>query len=130
MSIKLDSTLPDFTVPATSGKTVTLSELAGKKVVIYFYPKDHTPGCTTQGQDFRDLHEEFLAADTLVYAKGEVLGKPRDEADALRMIGLLRDDWHEVYTGVCVIDRSGHEHTGADKTAVHFMPISDDEIRA
>ena len=67
MSIKLDSTLPDFTVPATSGKTVTLSELAGKKVVIYFYPKDHTPGCTTQGQDFRDLHEEFLAADTLVF---------------------------------------------------------------
>ncbi|MEZ2744506.1 peroxiredoxin [Halopseudomonas bauzanensis] len=67
MSIKLDSTLPDFTVPATSGKTVTLSELAGKKVVIYFYPKDHTPGCTTQGQDFRDQHEEFLAADTLVF---------------------------------------------------------------
>ena len=67
MSIKLDSTLPDFTVPATSGKTVTLSELAGKKVVIYFYPKDHTPGCTTEGQDFRDMHEEFLAADTLVF---------------------------------------------------------------
>ncbi|CEA02204.1 bacterioferritin comigratory protein [Pseudomonas saudimassiliensis] len=67
MSIKLDSTLPDFTVPATSGMTVTLSELAGKKVVIYFYPKDHTPGCTTQGQDFRDMHEDFLAADTLVF---------------------------------------------------------------
>src|SRR5690606_9207839 len=67
MSIKLDSTLPDFTVPATSGTTVTLSELAGKKVVIYFYPKDHTPGCTTEGQDFRDLHEDFLAADTLVF---------------------------------------------------------------
>ncbi|TKA93655.1 peroxiredoxin [Halopseudomonas bauzanensis] len=67
MSIKLDSTLPDFTVPATSGKTVTLSELAGKKVVIYFYPKDHTPGCTTQGQAFRDMHDQFLAADTLVF---------------------------------------------------------------
>lgn len=67
MTIKVDSTLPDFTVPATSGTTVTLSELAGKKVVIYFYPKDHTPGCTTQGQDFRDMHEEFLAADTLVF---------------------------------------------------------------
>lgn len=67
MSIKLDSTLPDFTVPATSGKTVTLSELASKKVVIYFYPKDHTPGCTTQGQDFRDMHDQFLAADTLVF---------------------------------------------------------------
>ena len=72
----------------------------------------------------------IMAADTLVYAKGEVLGKPRDAADAMRMIGLLRDDWHEVYTGVCVIDRSGREHTGADKTAVRFIPISDDEMRA
>ena len=72
MSIKPDSTLPDFTVQATSSKTVTLSELAGNKVVIYFYPKDHTPGCTTQGQDFRDMHEQFLAADTVV------LGVSRD----------------------------------------------------
>ena len=67
MSIKPDSTLPDFTLHATSRKTVTLSELAGNKVVIYFYPKDHTPGCTTQGQDFRDMHEQFLAADTVVF---------------------------------------------------------------
>lgn len=67
MSIKVDSPLPDFTVPATSGKSITLSELTGKKVVIYFYPKDHTPGCTTEGQNFRDLHEDFLAADTLVF---------------------------------------------------------------
>lgn len=67
MSIKVDSPLPDFTAPATSGKSITLSELTGKKVVIYFYPKDHTPGCTTEGQNFRDLHEDFLAADTLVF---------------------------------------------------------------
>ncbi|SDR86919.1 peroxiredoxin Q/BCP [Halopseudomonas litoralis] len=72
MSIKPDSTLPDFTAQATSGKTITLSELTGKKLVLYFYPKDHTPGCTTQGQDFRDMHEQFLAADTLV------LGVSRD----------------------------------------------------
>lgn len=67
MTIKVDSALPDFTAQATSDKAVTLSELAGKKVVIYFYPKDHTPGCTTEGQDFRDMHEQFLAADTLVF---------------------------------------------------------------
>ncbi|NLY57809.1 MAG: peroxiredoxin [Gammaproteobacteria bacterium] len=67
MSIKVDTPLPDFTAPATSGITVTLSELAGKKVIIYFYPKDHTPGCTTEGQDFRDMHQQFLAADTLVF---------------------------------------------------------------
>ena len=67
MSIKVDTPLPDFTAHATSNTTFTLSELAGKKVVIYFYPKDHTPGCTTEGQNFRDMHEQFLAADTLVF---------------------------------------------------------------
>ena len=67
MSIKVGTALPEFTAHATSGKTVTLSELAGKKVVIYFYPKDDTPGCTTEGHDFRDAHEQFLAADTLVF---------------------------------------------------------------
>ena len=66
MSIKVDPPLPDFTAHAPSNTTFTLSELAGKKVVIYFYPKDHTPGCTTEGQNFRDMHEDFLAADTLV----------------------------------------------------------------
>lgn len=71
-----------------------------------------------------------LAADTLVYAKGEVLGKPRNEADAIRMLSILRDDLHEVHTGVCVIDSAGLEHIAEDKTLVRFIPISDEEIKA
>ncbi|WP_304640356.1 peroxiredoxin [Pseudomonas sp.] len=67
MSVELDKKVPDFTAEATSGTSVSLSELAGRKVVIYFYPKDNTPGCTTQGQDFRDMHDQFLAADTVVF---------------------------------------------------------------
>ena len=67
MSIKVDTPLADFTAHATSNTTITLAALAGKKVVIYFYPKDHTPGCTTEGQNFRDMHEDFLATDTLVF---------------------------------------------------------------
>ncbi len=62
----LDTTVPDFTLPATSGQTFRLSEQAGKTVVIYFYPKDSTPGCTTQGQNFRDLYAEFTAAGAVV----------------------------------------------------------------
>ena len=50
---------PDFELQATGGGTVRLSELRGRPVVVYFYPKDHTPGCTTQGQDFRNLHARF-----------------------------------------------------------------------
>ena len=62
----LDTQLPDFTLPATSGTTFKLSEQAGKNVVIYFYPKDSTPGCTTQGQNFRDLRAEFAAVNTVI----------------------------------------------------------------
>ena len=62
----LDQKLADFSLPTTSGQTFTLSQQAGKQVVIYFYPKDSTPGCTTQGQNFRDLHEEFVKAGAVV----------------------------------------------------------------
>ncbi|NML26104.1 peroxiredoxin [Zoogloea dura] len=63
----LDQAAPDFSLPATGGQAITLSALKGHKVVLYFYPKDSTPGCTTESQQFRDLHGEFLAADTLVF---------------------------------------------------------------
>lgn len=62
----LDSKIPDFSLPATSGTTFKLAEHSGKIVVIYFYPKDSTPGCTTQGQNFRDLHAEFAAANAVI----------------------------------------------------------------
>ena len=62
----LDTQAPDFTLPATGSTTFKLSEQAGKNVVVYFYPKDSTPGCTTQGQNFRDLHEQFTAVDTVI----------------------------------------------------------------
>ena len=53
---------PDFTLPATGGQTVTLSALRGRKRVIYFYPKDNTPGCTNETRDFGALQGEFAAA--------------------------------------------------------------------
>ena len=62
----LDTPIPDFSLPATSGATFNLAAQAGKVVVIYFYPKDSTPGCTTQGQNFRDLHDQFVAANAVV----------------------------------------------------------------
>jgi len=58
---------PDFSLPATSGQEITLSSLQGGKVVLYFYPKDSTPGCTNESKDFRDLHEDFLAAGCKVF---------------------------------------------------------------
>jgi peroxiredoxin Q/BCP len=57
--------VPDFTVPATGGD-FTLSVHRGHPVVLYFYPRDNTPGCTTQAQQFRDLHAEFVKAGCVV----------------------------------------------------------------
>ncbi|MFC7372320.1 thioredoxin-dependent thiol peroxidase [Fictibacillus iocasae] len=57
---------PDFALPASDGRNVSLSEYKGKNIVLYFYPKDMTPGCTTQACDFRDLHEDFSGLDTVV----------------------------------------------------------------
>jgi peroxiredoxin Q/BCP len=64
--VTLGKAVPDFRLPATGNKTVSLSELKGKNVVFYFYPKDNTPGCTLEGQDFRDLHDKFKRANTVV----------------------------------------------------------------
>lgn len=67
MHVELNKPVPDFSAQATGEQTVTPASLAGKTVVIYFYPKDNTPGCTTEGQDFRDAHAEFAAANTVIY---------------------------------------------------------------
>jgi peroxiredoxin Q/BCP len=68
----LDTPIPDFSLPATSNTVFRLSEKAGKVQVIYFYPKDSTPGCTTESQQFRDLHDAFAAVNA------EILGISRD----------------------------------------------------
>ncbi|MDH1011726.1 peroxiredoxin [Pseudomonas nicosulfuronedens] len=67
MAVELNKPVADFQAPATSGVEFRLSELKGKQVVLYFYPKDSTPGCTTEGQGFRDRIEDFAKANTLVF---------------------------------------------------------------
>lgn len=57
----------DFSAQATSEQSVSLSALHGQQVVIYFYPKDNTPGCTTEGQEFRDAFADFQTANTVIF---------------------------------------------------------------
>jgi peroxiredoxin Q/BCP len=57
---------PDFSLPATDDKTLTLAGLRGRNVVLYFYPKDSTPGCTNEGQAFRDRVDAFAEANTVI----------------------------------------------------------------
>ncbi len=68
----LGSLIPDFALPATGGQPLRLSDFRGLWVVLYFYPKDATPGCTLEGQDFTRLHSQFKRLNA------EVLGVSRD----------------------------------------------------
>lgn len=65
--VEIDKEIPEFTAHATSETEVTKDALKGHKTVIYFYPKDNTPGCTTEGQEFRDAIEDFKKANTIIY---------------------------------------------------------------
>jgi len=64
--VQVGQAVPDIELAASNGETVKLSQFRGKKVVLYFYPKDQTPGCTQEACDFRDAHQNFDAADTVI----------------------------------------------------------------
>jgi thioredoxin-dependent peroxiredoxin len=67
MTPVLNKNLPEFEALATSGVKFTPQAFAGKTVVLYFYPKDHTPGCTTEAMQFRDKHKDFVKAGAVVF---------------------------------------------------------------
>lgn len=74
MALDIGDKLPDLTLPANGGREVSFKDYKGKKLVIYFYPKDNTPGCTQEGQDFRDLYRQFqkIGADIVGISKDSV----------------------------------------------------------
>ena len=72
MSLHIGDTVPDIETPATGGRTLKPSDFRGQNLVLYFYPKASTPGCTQEGQDFRDAAASFAAANTVI------LGASRD----------------------------------------------------
>ncbi|MGG4034459.1 thioredoxin-dependent thiol peroxidase [Paenibacillus cisolokensis] len=64
--VEIGREVPDFTLPASNGADVSLSDFRGKKVVLYFYPKDMTPGCTQESCDFRDANAAFADRNTVI----------------------------------------------------------------
>jgi len=70
--VTIGKKVANFSLPATGDKTVSLKDFKGKNLVVYFYPKDNTPGCTLEGQNFRDLYPRFVEAGT------DILGVSRD----------------------------------------------------
>lgn len=76
MPVKVGDTAPDFTLTAQNGSTVSLQDFRGKNVVLYFYPKDDTPGCTTESCAFRDQYEVFKSIGA------EVIGVSADSSES------------------------------------------------
>lgn len=66
MTIQISSAAPVFTLPSDSGQPISLADFKGKNVILYFYPKDDTSGCTAQACNFRDMHPDFTAAETII----------------------------------------------------------------
>lgn len=123
--MKSGDRIPDLTLPATGGKDIALKGFKGKPLVIYFYPKDNTPGCTQEGQDFRDLYPKFRKAGA------EILGISRDSVRSHENFAtkyefpfaLLSDSDEAACTAFDVIKEKslyGRKYMGVDRSTFLF----------
>ncbi len=89
---------PSFTLPNEQGERISLSDFAGKKVILYFYPKDMTPGCTTEACDFRDAHADFSDLNAVVVGVSpDPAARHTKFIDKYELpFSLLADEDHEV----------------------------------
>lgn len=121
MSVEIGQLAPDFTLQANNDDRVKLSNFRGKNVVLYFYPKDMTPGCTTEACDFRDHHESFEGLDTVI------LGVSPDQIDRHKKFIekynlpflLLADEDHavaELYDSWKLKKNFGKEYMGIERS--------------
>ena len=118
---------PEFTLTTDSGETVRLSDLRGKPVVLYFYPKDDTPGCTKQACDIRDSWVEFQRAGALVYGVS-----PDGEASHAKFkskyglpFPLLADEGHQVSEAYGVWKQksfAGRKYMGVERSTFVVAP--------
>ncbi|SDM54028.1 thioredoxin-dependent thiol peroxidase [Bacillus sp. OK048] len=121
MTIEIGKQAPDFTLQAHNGETIKLSSLKGTTIVLYFYPKDMTPGCTTEACDFRDQVVQFTEVDAVI------LGISPDPVDRHQKFAekyglpflLLADPEHQVAEeyGVWKLKKNfGKEYMGIERS--------------
>jgi peroxiredoxin Q/BCP len=94
MKIEVGNAIPDFNFTATNGLSGKFSQFKGKKVVLYFYPKDSTPGCTIESQGFRDHFEEFEAVNTIIFgiSKDKLASHEKFKAKQCMPFELINDE--------------------------------------
>ncbi|MFK8081207.1 MAG: peroxiredoxin [Granulosicoccus sp.] len=102
---QLNKAAPEFDLPATSDQTISLASLKGSKVVLYFYPRDATPGCTTESQNFRDAIEHFTQAGAVVLgiSQDSVASHEKFKAKQAMPFELLSDESGEICNAYDVI---------------------------
>ena len=121
MSVTIGDKAPAFDLPTDGGGQMKLSDLKGKTVVLYFYPKDSTPGCTTEGNDFTELHGEFEKAGAVILGASKDSVKRHDNFKAKQgfPFTLLSDEdgvLCEAY-GVWVLKKNyGREYMGIERS--------------
>jgi nucleoside triphosphate pyrophosphatase len=101
------------------------SRRAGEDAVTYV---KRVARAKAEGSALRAPGSTILGADTVVVIENEILGKPRDDEDARRMLRLLRDRWHQVLTGVALVNEAGSSKVAHEVTEVRFAAMSEDEI--
>lgn len=127
MTIEIGSVAPDLELVADNGEKMTLSDYKGKYIVLYFYPKDMTPGCTTEACDFRDQHQSFADLNAIILG---VSPDPQDKHQKFKEkhdlpFQLLVDDEHklaEAY-GVWKLKKNfGKEYMGIERSTFIIDP--------
>jgi thioredoxin-dependent peroxiredoxin len=123
MTLTVGNPAPAFTLPATDGQQISLDNLRGRKVVLYFYPKDDTSGCTREAQDFQALRQDFADADTEVIGISPDSLKSHDKFRAKYGLGftLASDETKAMLEAYGVwVQKSmwGRKYMGVERTTV------------
>ncbi len=118
---KIGKAAPAFYLPATGEKKIRLSQLKGSNVVVYFYPRDATPGCTTESQNFRDRYKDFQKANTLILGISQDPMKSHEKFHQKQALNfdLLSDETGEICTkyGVLKLKKMyGKEFEGIERS--------------
>lgn len=121
MTIEVGKKVPAFKLPATGEQTISLTSLKGKNIVLYFYPRDNTPGCTTEGQDFRDNIAKFKRQDCVVLgvSRDTIASHEKFKAKQKFPFDLLSDTEEELCNLFDVIklkNMYGKKHLGIERS--------------
>lgn len=119
--VSIGKKVPAFSIAATSDKKIKLSELKGKNIVLYFYPRDSTPGCTQEGQDFRDNIRKFRSRNTVIFGVSRDSLKSHENFKNKQALpfDLLSDEDEKLCTLFDVIKEKnmyGKKHIGIERS--------------